>query len=201
MDFDTTLGKEDQANQSQYKVQLTSVEVFGGYNKENELKIESEDELPEHPFGLLKKWFLAPCMMRDIKTEKNPIHMCTLREDDAFAERFIIIKGFDERGFVFYTRRKDKLGKEIDPNDNAEMVFNWEINWDGGLIYNSIKVFGNLVKSTKEQIEHFFETMQPDSLNSYWTSKNSETIDDEDLAIKRELLADDYDEFREEIMN
>ena len=79
--------------------------------------------------------------------------MCTLREDDAFAESFIIIKGFDERGFVFYTKRKDKLGKEVEPNKNAEMFFNWEINWDGGLIYTNIEILGSLEKINKNDMK------------------------------------------------
>ena len=85
--------------------------------------------------------------------------MTTLNEDDAYASVFLIMKGFDERGFVFYTKRKEKLGKECDPNKNAELWVTWEINWDGGLIFNNIHIYGELVRIDKTDMEEFYTSM------------------------------------------
>src|SRR5258706_12828438 len=71
----------------------------------------------------LRRW------IADVQTaalrEPNAMVLATADGDGAPSARFVLLKGLDERGLVFYTNRASRKGRELGANPRASLVFPW----------------------------------------------------------------------------
>ena len=65
------------------------------------------------PIKLFKKWFDAA--VRAELNEPNAMTLATSTRDGKPSARMVLLKGFDERGFVFYTNYNSRKGRELEP--------------------------------------------------------------------------------------
>ena len=65
-----------------------------------------ESEIPPSPFALFKIWFEQACETNE--HEPNAMCLSTVGKDLKPSARFVLLKGFDEKGFVFYTNYESK---------------------------------------------------------------------------------------------
>lgn len=101
-------------------------------------------------------------------------HAMTLGTARASAEpssRVVLLKGFDERGFVFYTNYESRKARELDANPRAALVFYWS------RLERQIRVCGNAVKTTAEESDAYFATRPRGSQIGAWVSPQSRPID------------------------
>lgn len=122
--------------------------------KENNNKAKSlknyldEKNIQADPFTLFRAWLNEAVKAK--LPEPTAMALATASKDGKPYARIVLLKKFDERGFVFYTNYESNKGKQINSNPNAALVFYWcEFE-------RQIRVEGIIKKiSTKESDEYF----------------------------------------------
>jgi pyridoxamine 5'-phosphate oxidase len=81
--------------------------------------------------------------------------------------RTVFLRGFDARGWVFYTNYESRKGQEISANPVAALVFYWDV------ISRSVRVEGRVEKTTTAESERYFGNRPLDSRLGAWASEQS----------------------------
>ena len=110
----------------------------------------SEKSVAQDPISQFAKWF-AEAMDADLY-EPNTMTLATASPDGKPSARVLLLKGFDENGFTFYTNYLSRKGKEIAKNPAAAMVFFW------GELERQVRIEGVLEKVSKEESERYFHS-------------------------------------------
>ena len=105
---------------------------------------------------------------------KNPL-AAALGTTDAEGRpsvRIVLLRGFDERGFVFYTNSESRKGAELAENPRAALCFYWET------LYEQLRVEGNIEKVDDEESDAYWSTRSRSSQLAARASKQSGVLDD-----------------------
>ena len=84
--------------------------------------------------------------------------------------RFVLLKGFDERGFVFYTNYGSRKAAEMDDNPEASLVFHWAI------LQRQVRIEGTVARIPQRDSETYFRTRARSSQIGAWASAQSEPL-------------------------
>src|SRR5690348_12025736 len=91
--------------------------------KDYTLQDLTETEVDPNPFIQFKKWFEQALAAQ--LPEPNAMTLATATPDAQPAARMVLLKDFDERGFVFFTNYNSHKGQELAENPQAALVFWW----------------------------------------------------------------------------
>ncbi|MGB5813139.1 MAG: pyridoxamine 5'-phosphate oxidase [Polyangiales bacterium] len=81
--------------------------------------------------------------------------------------RFVLLKGFDDRGFVFYTNFESRKGKELADNPHAALAFHWHTT---GV---QVRVSGEVSRVADAEADSYFATRDRGSQIGAWASRQS----------------------------
>lgn len=84
--------------------------------------------------------------------------------------RVILLKGFDERGFVFFTNYSSHKGQELEENTEGNMTFFWD------KLERQVRIEGKLEKISQEESSEYFWSRPRESQIGAWVSNQSEVI-------------------------
>ena len=84
--------------------------------------------------------------------------------------RIVLLKNFDERGFVFFTDYRSRKGAELEANPKAALVFYW------GELERQVRITGDVSLATREESERYFATRPLGSRLGAWASHQSQVI-------------------------
>jgi len=121
------------------------------------------------PFELFGDW-----MDLANKRECNDPNAMTLASVDADGlpdARMVLLKDFDEHGFVFYTNLNSAKGKQLHDNPKAALVFHWKS------IRRQIRVRGPIEPVSASEADAYFATRARDSKIGAYASKQSEPLE------------------------
>lgn len=135
----------------------------------------SEKDLDPNPFKMFERWF-ADAKAAGIE-EPNAMTLATATKAGKPSVRVVLLKGLDERGFVFYTNYESRKGKELAENPNAALCFHWPP------LERQVTIMGTVEKVSREESEAYFHSRPLTSRYGAWASHQSEVI-----ASKTELL-------------
>ena len=96
----------------------------------------------------------------------------------------VLLKGFDENGFIFYTNLNSQKGKELKENPNASMCFHWKS------LLRQIRIVGTLQLVDKKTADDYYNTRAYESRIGAWASSQSSVMK------KREELIQRFEEFK-----
>src|SRR5437868_13968056 len=82
-----------------------------------------EKDCAKDPLLQFEKWFNEA--VNDELFEPNAMQLATVGKDMQPTIRTVLLKGFDENGFVFYTNYESKKGNQIEENDKLSLLFWW----------------------------------------------------------------------------
>jgi len=151
-----------------------------------ELAPLKESELDPNPFRQFERWFAQAEQFVPILP--NAMTLATATADGAPSARVVLLKGFDERGFVFYTNYESQKGRELDANPEAALVFYW------AELARQVRITGRVTKTSREESERYFQTRPIDSQLGAMTSRQSEVISGREvLEAKMEALTKEYE--------
>ena len=85
--------------------------------------------------------------------------------------RIVLLKGFDQDGFVFFTNYESEKGKQLEANPYAALAFYW-IELD-----RQIRISGKAEKTSREESQAYFHSRPLGSQLSAWASHQSEVLD------------------------
>ncbi|MGH2528234.1 MAG: pyridoxamine 5'-phosphate oxidase [Actinomycetota bacterium] len=99
--------------------------------------------------------------------------------------RHVLLRGLDERGFVFYTNHESRKGRELAGNPRAALAFYWRE------LERQVCVTGTVERTTREESEAYFRTRPREARLGAWASRQSE------VAASREELDERYRQMEE----
>ena len=133
-------------------------------------------EVSADPFVQFKTWFDEALKMATETQafEANAMTLCTATPDAKPSARIVLLKGFDENGFIFYTNYTSRKGKEIDANPNISLVFYWHH------LERQIRIEGQAHRLKEELSDDYYNSRPRKSRLGAWASPQSQPIDHRD---------------------
>lgn len=129
------------------------------------LDVSDVDANPFHQFG---KWF-QEAMQAELP-EPNAMTLATATTAGRPSARIVLLKGFDEKGFVFFTNYESRKGQEMLENPQAALVFFWQ-----GL-ERQVRIEGRIAKVQSEESTAYFQSRPKGSQIGAWASPQSRSI-------------------------
>jgi pyridoxamine 5'-phosphate oxidase len=117
--------------------------------------------------------------------QANVMTLATAGADGAPSARVLLLKGFDSRGFVFFTNFTSRKARELDANPRVAMVFFWES------LQRQVRIEGMVQRLGRNENEEYFRTRPREAQVSAWASHQSDQIASRELleAQQKELEA------------
>lgn len=137
----------------------------------------------KNPIKQFAKWYEVA--LKSGITEPTAMTLATASKAGVPSARTVLLKGYDEKGYLFFTNYESRKGKELSENPFAELLFYWMD------LHKQVRISGKVEKVTREESEKYFKTRPLNSQIGAWASKQSEVIPD------REFLEQKYREYSE----
>jgi pyridoxamine 5'-phosphate oxidase len=123
---------------------------------------------PANPYTLFSEW-LSTAESSEIN-DPNAMCLATATPDGSPSARMVLLKGMDERGFVFYTNMGSRKGQQIQHNDKAAICFHWKS------LRKQVRVEGELEQVSDEEADKYYNTRHRGSRVGAWASKQSQPL-------------------------
>ena len=117
--------------------------------------------------------------------------LATANEDGQPSARIVLLKGFDDRGFVFYTNYHSRKGKELSENSRACLLFYWPA------VARQVRIEGTVEKVTAEESDRYFSSRPLGSRIGAWASDQSQPVTNREELEKR--FAEYSEKFGEQV--
>jgi len=126
-------------------------------------------DLDPNPIKQFANWFTAAieARIRDV----NAMSLATASADGRPSVRIVLLKGFDQDGFVFFTNYVSEKGRQLAANPYAALGFYW-IELD-----RQIRISGKTERTSRAESEHYFRSRPLGSQLGAWASRQSEVVD------------------------
>jgi pyridoxamine 5'-phosphate oxidase len=121
------------------------------------------------PFDLFADW-LKEAEASEIN-DPNAVALATVDEDGLPNVRMVLLKGFDQDGFVFYTNFESQKGREVLGQKKAAMCFHWKT------LRRQVRLRGPVDIVSDEEADAYFQTRARGSRIGAWASKQSRPLE------------------------
>jgi pyridoxamine 5'-phosphate oxidase len=125
-------------------------------------------DLADDPIEMFRRWFDAT--VEAGLHEPNAMVVATVSADGRPSVRLVLLKGLDERGFVFYTNLESRKGHDIDANPAVSLLFPWHD------LQRQVRVEGLASRVSPEEDEAYFASRPRGSQLGAWASPQSEVV-------------------------
>jgi pyridoxamine 5'-phosphate oxidase len=132
-----------------------------------------EKDVNRDPIAEFARWF-AEAQAAEVE-EPNAMVLATATPDGAPSARVVLLKGFDERGFVFFTDYRSRKGAELELNPRAALVLHWSE------LERQVRITGDVSRTSAEESEAYYRSRPVGSRLGAWVSHQSQTIPSRDL--------------------
>jgi pyridoxamine 5'-phosphate oxidase len=128
--------------------------------------------IPPDPIERFRSVYaLAEKLDRSIIPEPNAMSLGTIGNRDQPFVRIVLLKAFDERGFVFYTSYDGKKGRQLLAHPRASLCFYW------APLSIQVRIEGRVTKVTDEEADAYFATRERRSQIGAWASRQSQPLE------------------------
>jgi len=144
-------------------------------NQKNSLGLNSCFLDLKDPMQLFKVW-----MDEAKKTEPNDpnaVALATSNKKNLPSVRMVLLKDFNENGFVFYTNLNSQKGIELKENPNASMCFHWKS------LLRQVRISGSVSSVSDKVADQYYNTRGYESRIGAWASKQSKVLSSRDELI------------------
>ena len=145
--------------------------------KEYSLQTLDEHEASPNPIIQFEQWW-KDATSSDLP-EVNAMTLATASADGLPSARIVLLKGFDERGFRFYTNYESFKGKQLLENPRACLVFFWKE------LERQVRVTGLVEKTDEKDSNDYYVTRPRGSRIGAWASPQSEIIENSQWLTER----------------
>jgi pyridoxamine 5'-phosphate oxidase len=127
-----------------------------------------EQHADPDPFRQFARWWdeASAAQVR----EANAMTLATAADDGTPAARTVLLKGYDEAGFVFYTNYESRKGRELAANPRACLLFFWPE------LERQVRIDGRVEKVSARESDEYFRTRPLPSRIGAWASPQSQVI-------------------------
>ncbi len=141
-------------------------------------RVLSEKTVDPDPFNQFSKWYTEH--LEAGIAIPDTVSLGTASRAGRVSVRTVLLKGYDENGFVFFTNYLSKKGSHLSENPFAALLFYWA---ESG---RQVRIEGITEKITENESASYFGTRPRDSQISAWASEQSSVIPDRQYLEKRQ---------------
>ena len=127
-----------------------------------------EHEAADDPIEQFHRWFNEA--LRAESLEVNAMTLATITPAGDPAARTVLLKGFDESGFVCYTNYESAKGQDLAAHPRAALLFFW------AELERQVRITGDVAKVSREEAAEYFQSRPRDSQVGAWVSPQSQVI-------------------------
>ena len=150
--------------------------------KDYMLESLSEKDIANNPLQQFEKWWQQS--IESNIDEVNAMTLATVNSDGKPSARIVLLKGYDENGFVFFTNYQSKKAADIEINSNVSLVFFWKE------LERQIRIEGVATKISDAQNDEYFNSRPVNSKIGAWASPQSKAI------ASREVLENNFESYK-----
>lgn len=125
--------------------------------------------MADDPHALFRAWF-AEARASEIN-DSNAMALATVDAQLQPSVRMVLLKGHDERGFVFYTNRESRKAQELGDGSKAALLFHWKS------LRRQIRIEGPVSRVDDAESDAYFASRGRDSQLGAWASEQSRPLD------------------------
>src|SRR5271154_2661893 len=125
--------------------------------------------LAEEPFALFAEWFAEACKAEP--NDPNAMSLATVDSNGLPDVRMVLMKGYDAKGFVFYSHIASQKGRELAANPKAGLLFHWKS------LRRQVRIRGNVSPVTEAEADAYFATRPKQAQIGAWASKQSQPLE------------------------
>lgn len=140
-----------------------------------------EADAADDPIEQFRSWFMEAG--RVVERDPNAMTLATVDKDGRPSARIVLLRGYGEDGFVFFTNYHSRKGRELEANPNASLLLFW------AALERQIRIDGTVSKVTPEESDAYFSLRPVSNRLGAWASPQSREIP------SRESLAERVSEF------
>jgi pyridoxamine 5'-phosphate oxidase len=129
-----------------------------------------ESEVAADPIAQFRAWFEDA--IAAMVPEPNAMTLATASPDARPSARVVLLKGFDARGFSFYTNYESRKSREVEANPRASLVFFWHA------LERQVRVEGHVERVADEESDHYFAVRPLGARLGAWASRQSDVVPD-----------------------
>jgi pyridoxamine 5'-phosphate oxidase len=134
-------------------------------------------DLDPDPIVQFQEWF-EKVIDADLH-EPNAMIVSTASTDGKPSARTVLLKGYDERGFVFYTNYEGRKANEIEANPMCALLFYW------GELERQVRIEGRASRLSGDESDAYFEGRPRGSRLGAWASEQSRPVEDRSVLEER----------------
>ena len=138
-----------------------------------------ETDVANHPVEQFGKWWTEA--VNSQIDEVNAMTLATASGDGMPSARIVLLKGFDQSGFVFFTNYKSYKALQIEENPKACLVFFWKE------LERQVRITGLVKKIDEKKSDEYFFSRPKESQIGAWASPQSQVIESRDWLDKKFL--------------
>ena len=145
-------------------------------NEKNSLGIDLCFRDLDNPIDLFAEWF-SEAKKTEIN-DPNALALETAGKDGIPSVRMVLLKHFNEKGFVFYTNLNSRKSSEIKSNPNVSMCFHWKS------LLRQIRISGRLLNVSETDADNYYASRSYESRIGAWASNQSSVLKSRDDLFK-----------------
>lgn len=149
------------------------------YRKDYKRGTLSRNDASENPISQFDKW-MKDAISSHIVAEPNAMTLVTATRDGKPSARVVLLKSFNEKGFVFFTNYDSRKAIELIENPHSAIVFDWHV------MERQVKIEGIANKISEEESDKYFFSRPRDSQLGAWVSPQSNFIDGREELVTRQ---------------
>lgn len=134
-------------------------------------------DVQNDPFLQFKKWFSEA--LEVVTDEPNAMTLATVSPEGKPSARVVLLKGFDNEGFIFYTNYASKKGNDILQNPNVALCFWWYA------LERQVRIEGSIEKVSEEESIAYFQSRPRGSQIGAVASPQSQVVTDRTVLEKK----------------
>jgi len=146
--------------------------------KDYQLSALDETTVGDDPFGFFGKWFLDA--QTAAVSEVNAMVLSTVDAENKPHARVVLLKGLEEKGFVFFSNYSSAKGREIESNPHVALTFFWHE------LERQVRIEGRIERVSEAESDSYFESRPDGSKLGAWASPQSQVI------AARSILEENY---------
>ena len=128
-----------------------------------------ESDVAINPVDQFRTWF-EEALDANLH-EPNAMTLATATPDGKPSVRIVLLKGYDERGFVFYTNYEGRKARELEANPNCSLAFYW------GELERQVRIEGRATRLSEEESAAYFDSRPRGSQLGAWASQQSRPVE------------------------
>jgi len=145
------------------------------------------EDVVDNPFEQFDHWFQEA--LNSKVPEPNAMTLATATKEGRPSARIVLLKGFSESGFKFYSNYLSHKGRELDANPYAGLVFSWLD------LQRQIRIEGRVEKLSREDSAAYFKVRPKKSQIGAWVSNQSSII------AERKILEQEFEKLHNKYEN